>query len=85
MYKNIAEQGLKPVWVRVEFKPQTWHVEIRCPDPGHNHDGILGAFVSRGVAEEARDEWNANTNKLGFPGEAIICLCDCENRECRYV
>lgn len=85
-YEPPELKGMEEDWYAthpVEFKPQTWHVEIG--DPGILTHEVEGAFVSRKVAEEVRDEYNADTNKLGFPGNAYICLCDCPNRECKYL
>lgn len=64
-----------------EFKAQLWHVELHIPERDGN---VLGAFHSRVVAEETRDQWNADNNAIGFQGDAFVCLCDCQNRECAY-
>lgn len=68
--------------IKTEFKPQTWHVELHIPARDGN---VLSAFHSRSVAEETRDEWNAENNRVGFQGDAFICLCDCPNRECLWL
>lgn len=65
------------------FKPQRWHVENRSA----KKVDVLASFVSRTVAEEVRDQLNADV--AGFKDAsndeyAFTCLCDCENRECRY-
>ena len=68
-----------------EFKPQAWHVETNIAYYPEQPNNVLSAFISKGVAEEARDEWNADNNRIGFPGNAYICLCDCPNRDCQYL
>lgn len=81
MFKNMAETKEEtPIWQKVEFKPQLWHVEVSGPNGEHRE--VVGAFRSREVADEVRDEENrANEN---FPYIAYSCLCDCPNRECQY-
>lgn len=68
----------------VEFKPQAWHVEIRhleC-DPNCKHNFVEAGLETRKVAEEVRDKLN---DTLRQSNVAIICLCDCPNRECKYL
>ena len=64
-----------------EFKPQKWHVELRVP----NGSAVLSGFETRKVADEVRDEHNAEMHTLGQYADAYSCLCDCPNRECKYL
>lgn len=70
MFKNIAELGADPIWVKVDFKPQAWHVEM-VNDDGERE---VVSFVTRIVAEE-----------VALETHGLYMLCDCPDRECVYV
>lgn len=54
--------------LRLQFKPQRWHVEYTDNDG----EKRVESFASRIVAEEAAGE---------IP-DGIFYLCDCPNRDC---
>lgn len=67
------------------FKPQRWHLVVKPGGLLKGEEFVVETFATRKVAEESRDEWNADPTHVRDRGDAYICLCDCQDRECDYL
>lgn len=68
-----------------DFKPQRWHLIVKPGGLLKGEEFVVESFATRKVAEESRDEWNADPTHVRDRGDAYICLCDCQDRECDYL